>query len=90
MSAVVPKVDFYCLYAQRNFGVAPDWQWHTLRGKTMAGGRNVFLVAGAVCNAKYASGPRKGTTNWAKRERHRRPLRYPARVPGNRRPRSRG
>lgn len=67
MNAVEP-VDFYNAYAHFKFGVSAAWRWHSLSGKTI-GGRDIFCVSGAVCDAKFKIGPRRGITNWAKADK---------------------
>lgn len=57
-------VDFYNLIATER-GMPAGWQWFTIRA--VDGGDTI--VTGAVCTALFKSGPRKGQTKWAKRDR---------------------
>lgn len=57
------KPDFINMIASER-GAPDGWQWY--RQEAIDGG---LLVTGAVCDATYKSGPRKGLTNWSKRDK---------------------
>ena len=56
--------------ARRRLNLAENWkvyQWECLPKSSMQ--TTHFQVTGAVCDAVYSKGPRKGETNWSKRDR---------------------
>ena len=67
--------DFYNLIA-RERGMPPGWRWYQLEAvpkffasKAPDRKNAACIVRGAVCTATITRGPRKGETNWAKRDR---------------------
>lgn len=62
------SVDIYNIIA-RERGAEPEWQWYSLQAVGEDRKNGAALVKGAVCTATFKSGPRKGETNWAKRDK---------------------
>lgn len=52
-------------------GVAEGWRWYKLETADHKAPRHqsAALVTGAVCLARFKSGPRNGELNWAKRDK---------------------
>jgi hypothetical protein len=76
VTAKAEPPDFYNLIA-RERGLPEAWRWYELRvlpehkaGRPLTPRDQSFvLVRGAVCSTIYRSGPRKGQTNWHKRDK---------------------
>lgn len=60
--------DFYNEIA-RERGAPEGWRWYSLQAVGENRKNGAAIVKGAVCTAVYKSGPRKGTTNWTKRDK---------------------
>jgi hypothetical protein len=61
-------VDWYNEYCRKTYGVPEDWKWFRLQamGKPP---HEFTLVTGAVCTGVFERGPRKGNTDWKKRDK---------------------
>lgn len=65
-----PSIDLRELQARRALGMPDNWRlfsWQCVPSGSMDSTH--VRLRGAVCTAVFTRGPRKGRTNWAKRDR---------------------
>lgn len=64
------RPDFLLLHAREAFNLPPDWEWFKLEavGPHDSPHRTV-LMTGAICEAVYTRGKRKGAKKWSERDK---------------------